>query len=258
MIEHLSYSSINTFLLCPRSWRFRYIEKPEVATSPNLVFGSAFHDTIETFLLREDTSVPLAAIWFECWGKQLEDDRNKNISWGDKSEDEFTAMGERMFSHAKTIETVEAIDPLILDDKPTIEKFIKLHVPGVPIPVIGYIDIITSDGVPGDFKTSAQKWYKSIAADEAQPIFYLAALNQLGYDLNPDMKFRHYIFVKTKTPQIQVIETQRTIDEMFALFDTVTEVWRSIEANVFPCNYNTWKCSEKWCEYWSNCRGALR
>lgn len=41
MVDYLSYSSVSTYLLCPKSWQFRYIDKVSVPTSPNLIFGSA-------------------------------------------------------------------------------------------------------------------------------------------------------------------------------------------------------------------------
>ena len=257
MIDHLSYSSVNSYLLCPAAWKFRYLDKTPAPTSPNLVFGSAFHDTIGSFLTRK-TSTPLEAIWLESWQAQLENERNKNINWSDTTADDMQALGERMFQSKKIAQTVEALKPLILNDEQVIEKFIQLSVPGVSVPVIGYIDIITQDGVPCDFKTAGKKWYPKKAQDETQPIFYLAALNQEGYNLNPDLKFRHYIFTKTKTPAVQVFETTRTVGEMINLFSTVTQVWKGIESEVFPCNQSTWKCSEKWCEYWPICRGATR
>lgn len=257
MIDHLSYSSVNTYLLCPRSWKFRYLDKLAAPTSPALIFGSAFHNAVENYLARE-TSTPLVAIWAESWKEQLESERNQNIFWGDDNADDMFALGERMLRTKAITETIDAIKPLIQDGEPVIEKFIELGVPGVPVPIIGYIDVITQDGVPCDLKTASKKWYASKAESEAQPVFYLAALNQLGYDLNPEMKFRYYIFTKTKSPAVQVIETKRTIGELMALFGTVVNVWRGIENNVFPCNTNTWKCSAKWCEYWDGCQGSLR
>ena len=257
-ISHLSYSSVNAYLLCPASWKFRYLDKTPAPTSPNLVFGSAFHDTIEAFLTREDTSVPLDVIWLECWNEQLNSGRNSSIAWGDNNAIDMAEVGFHMFQTEEIAQTIDAIKPLIQDDNPVLEKFIELRIPGVPVPIIGYIDIITADGVPCDFKTAGRKWYPKKAQDETQPVFYLAALNQEGYNLNPDPKFRHYIFTKTKNPVVQVFETTRTVGEMINLFGTVTQVWRGIESEVFPRNQGTWKCSEKWCSYWSICRGATR
>ena len=247
MLKHLSYSSVNTYLMCPRSWKYRYIDKVPAPTSPALIFGSAFHKTIEAFLTR-DTSEPLEAIWCEQWAAKV--DEESNIAWSSDTTGNLNAMGIKMFSDIDIIATIEALRPA---DPENIERFVELRVPGVPIPIVGYIDFITGAGIPCDFKTSSKKWYGDKAASEMQPLFYLAALNQADHDC--DMRFRHYVFTKTKAPALQVFDTQRTLGEILWLFGLIREVWKAIEAEVFPPNPDTWKCSEKLCEYWPMCRG---
>ena len=153
--------------------------------------------------------------------------------------------------------TIANLVPLVTSETPAIEEYVELRVPGVPIPVIGYVDVIEQDGVPCDLKTSSRAWSANKAQDELQPIFYLAALNQAGYDLNPDFKFRHYVFTKAKKPQVQVWETTRTFSDLFWLFGLIADVWHGIEREVFPPSPVTWRCGEKYCEYWSICRGKV-
>lgn len=262
-LDHLSYSSISAYQMCPRSWFYRYVEKTPVKTSTALVFGSAFHDAIEDYVRQraigthaEDKAPekPLAACWEQAWSAQIERNGADNIDWGEDTPEALSNQGLAMLSAEEVIQTLNGLAPLV-DDDIHIEDRITLTVPGVPIPIIGYIDIITSDGVPGDFKTSSRKWYSDRADGEMQPVFYLAALNQAGYTRNPERRFRHYVFVKTKTPQMQVIETTRTAGELLWLLDMVRSVWDGIAAEVYPMNPTSWKCSPKWCEYWGMCRG---
>jgi len=252
MLDHLSYSSISTYQLCPRSWKYRYIDKPRVPTSPALVFGSAFHDAIERAMIEGE---PPAKLWAESWEDQLSDGRNAVIDWGDKSEPEMRELGARMFAASEVAAQVATIKPLVIGGEPVIEKRVEMRVPGVPVPIIGYIDVITEDGVPGDFKTSARKWNASKARQETQPIFYLVALNQEGWEHSPDLRFRHYVFTKTKSPAAQVFETTRNLNQMVGLAEIVVGVWKSIEAGAFPCNTTTWKCNPKWCSYYDLCQG---
>ena len=250
MIDHLSYSSISTYLLCPRSWRYHYLEKVETPVSPALVFGSAFHDALEGYV--RDKETPLAHHWCGAWKAQTE---GRDVSW-DKEPTDYEDLGTAMFSKPDTVQLIDAIQPLMAGDYPMIEERVELNIPGVPVPVIGYIDVIEADGIPADFKTSARSWSQSRADDELQPTFYLAALNQLGFEMNPDLKFRYYVFVKNlKKPVVQLWETRRTAGELFWLFGLVKEVWQGIERHIFPPNPTTWKCSPKWCEYWDRCRG---
>lgn len=245
MIEHLSYSSISAYLACGQAWKFKYIDQIPTPTSPELVFGSAFHGTVEQYLAN-DYQDDLLQLWQQNWSTQLE--QNPDIEWVRDTPESYCNLGIRMFSN-------EDIQRGILNihaDK--IETLVELHVPGVPIPVIGYIDVITTDGIPGDFKTSAKSWTMDRALNEMQPVFYLAALNQLGIHSH-SYRFRHYVFVKTKTPQFQVIEHAHSPGQMFWLFTMICKVWQAIDAEVYPLNPSTWKCNPLYCEYWSMCRG---
>ena len=165
-----------------------------------------------------------------------------------------------MLSDPEIVAVVDAIRPLMImaGEGPAIELPIKMHVPEVPIPITGYIDIIEADGVPGDFKTSARSWSQNKANGEMQPTFYLAALNQLGYDVK-GLLFRYYVFIKNlKKPKVQIWETRRTPADLFWLFTLIRDVWRAIDHEVFPPSPGTWKCSPRFCEYWDICRGDTR
>lgn len=248
MIEHLSYSSISNYLLCGMAWKFHYVDKVETSTSSNLIFGSAFHNTVEAFLNGHEK--PIHELWSKEWQNQIE---GKKIDYGNSTEAELYNLGIRMLTDADVQKGL--IDTFLTQEKmPVIEKFVELKIKGIPIPIIGYIDIITADGIPGDFKTSARSWTPDKATEEMQPLFYLAALKQAGKPVESG-KFRHYIFVKTKKPQFQVFETVHKELELEWLEFLVKGVWDGISKEVYAPNPNTWKCNPNYCEYWSICRG---
>ena len=63
-IDHLSYSSIGSYLTCFRAWKYHYIDKLPEPTTPALIFSSAIHDTVEKLISantvgNEATSNPL-------------------------------------------------------------------------------------------------------------------------------------------------------------------------------------------------------
>lgn len=257
-LEHLSYSSISTYMLCPRNWKFKYLDGIPTASSPALVFGSAFHATVEAIIKAKAAGETIDVA--EKWAFQWAWETTKATDWGAELPEEYSNLGLRMLSHKDTVAMLAEISPMVDVDEagtvvPLIERRVELHVPGVPIPVIGYIDIICSDGIPADFKTAARVWAPGKAEGELQPLFYLAALNQAGYMQNPTMGFRHYVFVKTKTPQVQVLPSRHATCQLFWLFGAIREVWKGIEAGVFPPNPSSWKCSDRWCDYWGICRG---
>ena len=256
-LDHLSYSSVSSYQLCGRAWRFKYVDKIQVPASPSLVFGSAFHGTLEALIRRryaepENVLWPVAEVWPEHWTKT----QQQEIDWQGEVPEELSNLGLRMLSHKTTLDLLDSITPQVDGaGEPVIELRVELRVPGVPIPVIGFIDLITADGVPCDIKTSARAWSQEKAAEEMQPLFYHAALNQMGYTQNPTMTFRHYVFTKTRTPSAAAFETRHTPAQLFWLFGAIREVWRAIDAGVFPPNPGSWLCSERWCSYYKMCRG---
>lgn len=268
MIEYLSYSSVSLYLTCARAWRFRHIDKIRTPVAAVLPFGSAFHDAIEAYIGGKTLAEPSAVdkIFAERWRLQLE--REQNVDFGDESPESLFDLGQHMLSSEIDVTSsgpnrkcrnasvfLNDIVPMLDDNGPVLEKRVEFAVPGVPIPVIGYIDMISSDGVPCDFKTSSKAWYAAKAHDELQPAFYLLALNQLG-QMPESGAFRYYVFTKTKKPKVQIIETRRTFGQLLWTLDMIREAWQGIQASVFPpSGPGSWKCSEKYCEFWNLCRG---
>jgi len=256
MIKHLSYSSINLYTMCARAWRYRYLDKVKTPRSFNLVFGSAFHNAVEAAIANSDVSAPLVTYWDGAWKDQLE---RGEVDWQDKTEQEIYDLGVKMLSAKAIVEQIEALGRVC-----AIEEKVILRVPGVPVPIIAYIDVIGADGVPCDFKTAARSWNQKKADTELQPSFYLAALNQRdweGWKQNPELKFRYYVFVKTKTPKVQELVTRRTPAQLLQLLGFIRDVWQSIEAGIESDNFpqtgqGSWKCSEKYCEFWPMCMGG--
>jgi hypothetical protein len=233
------------WLSCPASWKFKYVDKIQTIATPALTFGSAIHTAVEQYLVREDKNLKPTDFWSPAWAAALE---KQPTNWGEDTPEQHFNEGVRILSNEQIIYNLNTLTAV------KIEEMITLRVPGVPIPIIGYIDIQTQDGVPGDFKTSARSWTADKAQAETQSLFYLAALNQDGRTVD-GWRFRHYIIVKTKTPQWQMFEHTHKPAEVFWLFGMIQKVWLGISAGVFPESPVSWKCSEVFCDYWKICRG---
>lgn len=246
-IDHLSYSSISAYLACGEAWRRKYIDHEPTTTTPALVFGTAIHGTVEAYVQGQGD---LLGMWGEQWRKATE---GQPVAWGLDTPEQHYNEGVRMLSNEQVQYGLSALHPLANG----IERKVELRVPGVPIPIVGYIDIITEDGIPGDFKTSSKSWTNDRAAGEMQPLFYLAALNQAGVSV-PEWKFRHYTFVKLKTPKFETFEVCHKPAELFFLFQMIARVWAGIERGVFPLNPTGWKCAPAYCDAWMNCRGKYQ
>jgi hypothetical protein len=249
-LDHLSYSSISLYLRCSRAWYGRYVDHIKVPTSPALVFGSAIHNTIERYLLTGQD--PLSA-WSECWAEQVNSE-GSGIEWGGDTPERFVNDGIHYLGSKAVQDGIAALKCAMGANGPRVEERVTLTVPGVPLPLIGYIDFVAPDGVPCDLKTAARAWDADKAQREPQSLYYLAALNQSGETV-PQWMFRHYVLVKTKKPQWQVFEHRHSVAELFGLLDTVQQAWRGIEAGIFTPNTSGWQCSPKYCDMWQACQG---
>lgn len=257
MPDYLSYSSINTYLTCPEHWRRKYIMGEKPPATPALIFGSAIHGTIERAITERHNGqallgfTPLNTIWQNIWAEKV---RAEEVEWGADTPELHFNEGLRILGTPDVKRLVDSA--LVHSDEAGLfmERKITLRVPGVPVPIIGYVDILHHDDVPGDFKTSSAAWSMEKAREELQPLFYLAALNQMGHAV-PGLRFRHHVITKTKTVKVQTLECQRTWDEIFWLFDLIRRVWEGIEREVFPYHPDAWLCSARYCAYWHSCRG---
>lgn len=248
MIDHLSYSSITLFLDCAEAWRRKYVAGEKTVATPALVFGSAFHGAVEELVTHKDLSKTVPA-WSTAWNKAIE----QPVDWELDTPEEHYNEGVRMLTAPVVQETLLGIMPGQDADGVQIERKVELRVPGVPVPVIGYIDSILSDGTPADFKTSARSWSDDKAQDSLQSLFYLAALNQAGVKIN--WQFQHIVFVKTKEVKVQRITHSHKPGELFFLFELIKRVWMGIERENYLINPTGWRCNPRYCDFYAQCRG---
>jgi hypothetical protein len=235
-------------MLCSYAWKLHYVDHVETPTAPALAFGSAWHTLTEEYL---KTGRPLGELWPEAWNSQLE--REPNVDWSQDSPDSMRATGMQMINSQAVRDLLSNVRENFDPETCRVERRVELRVPGVPIPIIGYIDVITKDGIPGDFKTAARMWSDDKATAEMQPLVYLAALNQAG-EHSHGWRFNHFVVTKASKPTARVFATQRTPDEVLnSLFPTICAVWKAIGNQVFTPNTTTWKHSPKYCEYWAAC-----
>ncbi len=228
---------------CPQQWRLKYIDEIDQEKSDALVFGSAIHKAISLGLSANEMP---DLHWSEALEQVQETPQHYFLPL------EMHDMGVPMLEAARG-----EFEHLLGVKRQNIDKKVKLELTGIDVPIIGYVDLIVEDDfyfIPIDFKTSKRKWSQAQADKSLQPTFYLAALNQSGMIKLP-ATFKYIILTKTKMPQVQVIETKRTAQDVFRLFDLITSVWDAMQKEAFPpTDPSNWWCSEKYCGVWNHCK----
>lgn len=250
MSQHLSYSQISMYLDCSRKWQGHYKQGLTNPLGEALVFGTVAHNTMEQFVT--DKSMNLQELWDIAWEAEKDKTAFKGIVWEETPETVYN-IGMNLFGNQEVYDILGEIEPKIVDGEPAIERFIEWKLENLPT-IIGYIDCIGSDGIPIDFKTAGRMWPEDKARKELQPLFYLAALDQLG-EHDHEYKFKHVVVTKTKNPRIVVFESQRSAEEIEFMEMIARRVWGGISAGVFIPNPTSFMCSPRFCGTWFDCVG---
>ena len=251
--EHLSASSIGTYVECSLSYKFSKIDKiPMEFKNQALEFGTAIHKTLEIYyqekligekLLLKDVHEHYETIW-----KNIAED-NTNIQYS-KGHDYQSLM---MFG--KDLLSVW-FNKLPSDDYTIIgiEEAFSFELPGIPLPFIGAMDLIEEDTagtiIITDFKTAGRAYSASEVDQNQQLTLYQMAMKSLGYQ-DREILLKFDTLIKTKTPKFKQYWTTRSDLDEHRLIKKANQVWDGIQKQVFIPNDQSWKC--KGCSYKTAC-----
>lgn len=191
--DHLSASQLSMLMRCPEQYRRRYVaglmERPAAA----LVWGKADHQAHETnFRQKIDshTDLPVDDIkvaFAEAFDQASDDD----IDWGADKPGELKDKGVELVALYH-----QQVSPKV---QPTaVEERFELRIPGVPVPVVGFIDVI-EDARGIERKTAKQK------ASTVKPRWLLQGLL---YQLVERKPIEWHVCTKTKLPAVYTPETE--------------------------------------------------
>ena len=153
----LSPSSIATFMRCPEQYRREHIKGEDRGRGAWGVSGTAFHEARHRALSLAQAGTPIPEddvavelLYDEAWRKTLEEEGE--IEWRGTSADDQYAIGLGMFReyHFGLGKDVVPIK---------MEGWARGYLPGVPVPVVGRIDVETAEEVI-DTKTGKQLFHK--------------------------------------------------------------------------------------------------
>jgi putative RecB family exonuclease len=251
--EHLSASSIASYIECSLNYRFSRIDKlkPEFL-SDNMEFGKCIHKALADFhqermtgtILTKDQLLDTFA-WY--WTIRAFD--NKDIKY--KPENSFNNLLEQGISLLNVYHDNFADHHLTVL---AIEEPFSFTIDNLPIPIIGVKDLVEEDEheniIITDFKTAAKSYTEDDVSKNPQLTTYQLDCRSNGYS-DRKIILKLDCLIKTKTPQFKRYYTARnTLDEIKAT-KKIIEVWKGITKGVFIPNDTSWKCNE--CFYKGAC-----
>lgn len=119
------------------------------------------------------------------------------------------------------------------------------------------VDVITTDHVIKDLKTSARRYTKVDVVTDLQLLFNAIAY-KAEYGQYPEAVGLE-IALKLRTPELQSFLIYPTDDDYLVLFRQIKAFIDAVEAGVFPpSGIGQWWCSPRWCNFWWTCKYVSR
>lgn len=250
---HWSYSQISQYLRCPLSYYFDRIAKlPKPFVSSGLVLGASVHHALAEFhrgiQTRKAMKLPQVKSVLALSFAEMEDREPIQYRNGENRTtvlDQAVALLELYCGEAVPEEVVAVEEPLLVPlfnrDGEALRK-----------PLLAIPDLLTREKgelTVSEFKTSGRRFNESETDSALQASCYALAVQE-RYDEQP--RVRYTVLVKTKTPQIQRLETIRCDADLIRLAEIVQAVERAIEAKVFYPIESAMNCST--CPFFKPCK----
>lgn len=224
--EFIRYTSIMKYLTCPRQWYQDYvldIASAEQRDSLPLYLGTLFHESIEK-LYETDNIEQAREVLFSAKNEQPR----------------FRKVGIEKLERLLNNYHIE-VYPRYQGRIQYIEHEYMCNIEGVSVPYRSKIDLITSDGLIIDLKTTGFKrpnLEHSLQLD----------LYSFGYYAEFGILPRgvEYHYADKETGRVEVVNRTVEAKDIMKAVGTVRMVMRGIEHDVFPQSY-TERC--KWCTH---------
>ena len=216
-LQHLSASSVKTYQMCPRKWRYRYVDRLPEPPSAAMARGTLVHETVERY-------------WRNEYGK------------AEPGLHRYVAAYRKMAG---------AVEP---DRVAQVELKLSAELEGVDVPILGFLDLVTSDELVIDLKTAGRHWPSERAFSELPPALYTWLAEENGYHVRG---FEFHILIGDGVDRrVMAQRLPVTLDEsdMEHHLAAVRSAWRGIVAEEFPprrqilCGY---------CAYQEVCRDRV-
>lgn len=235
--SHLSATQITMYQRCPEQYRHRYVlglkERPGAA----LIWGSADHYAHEVNFVQKIDShsdLPVDDIrlaFAEGFDAAIERNGGEaEVEWGSDKPGAMKDAGVELAAHYHRL-----VSPKV---QPTaVESEFSLDIPGVPVPVIGRIDVETA-GPAIERKTAKRTSTKVEPKWRIQGLIY-----QLARPRSVDW----HVSVKKKTPEIATPEQNEGLTLPYvAGMKTVTEDLIRTTARSIQSSYEQFGPDEPW------------
>ena len=246
--EYVSASQINTFLFCPVAYKLSYIELEEKELpSIYMIFGSAIHEALalnfkQKIKSKKDLEAEEVITKFEeIFNKELKNCFIPKFA---------NANAMRLEGENMLISYMKNIAPLINPLK--VEYKFEIALSKYPITILGYIDLITEEGIIKDHKvvgkSTERNWTQNAVDDNLQLTFYAIAYRKLFK--KKELYLHIDLLPRNSKSVFKSIETKRTEEQLTQVLELATKIQKIKELDFYIPNLQ--RCRE--CSYNKICK----
>lgn len=245
-VDHLSFSSVSTYLRCPRQWAYSYLEQLRRRPGVALIKGAsvdvaASHNLRQKIDSRQDLPRTDVLEFAEDTFRTRVDEEGgaSEIDWDGGNQ-------------ARALDsTIGMVDVHMRHHAPRIEpRFVQLELHR-DLPsgrdFVGHLDYVTTGGTVGDIKTGSKRMGQQSADTDLQPSAY-------AFLHGEPIAFEFARVIDTGTRRYEeIVETSRDATAITWFGGMVADVEKGIDAGVFPPSPGGWHCAPKYCSFWTRC-----
>jgi hypothetical protein len=248
-----SHSQYSKWKTCAKAYQFRYVQGIDTPASVNMFRGTAVHAGAEAAHLHmiEHKTVPSLEEMRTKVSDAFEAGKDQVQDWEGEQPGAVKDLALKLYEKYHT-ENLPKLRPVAAEE--------GFAVKVGTVPVTGYIDLVEQHsgfGTPSgndpitivDLKTSSAKWSASDVEKDTQLTLYSIVKK------TPLVRIDNLVTLKAG-PAFHRFESTRSKDQQRVFQEDFEETAEFIRQGVFPkASIDSWACSEKWCGYWSLCRG---
>ena len=262
----VSPTQVKTYQRCPLAYKHRFLERWTGIQSAAGLLGHAVHSAIEAALKvkRRFRQAPSAEemerVFDRVWDRGLPPETETVGA----SREEFDAVREEGYDLLSFYleEVAQTVRPHL------VEQRFSFELEGVPVPVVGQVDLIETDGVVVDHKTSFRPYREDYLDNDVQLFCYAVgyAFFRLGVRARKGVlppafmvgEARVDVIVRGPIPQLQQIRKNYSNDDLKRIAGMLRDVAGEIAAGEFPAFWEVEDRDEPWrtcdsCGYRDRC-----
>lgn len=252
MIDHISSSMLGLFCKCQEAFRRRYLERESIPPGIAAVIGTGMHKGAEANhrqKMDSGTDLPLDSIQDAARDGYIQAVKNgvfipAGEEAGAKKELASGVDTVTNLAAAYARQLAPSITPVAVEEK------LQAEVPGLPVPVLGIMDVLDVSGWCPDLKSASRKWSAGKEGGQLQPPIYTYLLRTARDIAMPTFSFE----VISHKGDHQHIPVHVQPEDMGHIVTRAQILLYNVQAGLFlPAEPGHWMCNPKWCGYWWSC-----